>query len=52
MDCGQNTNCTLSRVIQREDYKNREIRSAPLPTAYDKTATDFFWVLNCIVITY
>ena len=32
--------CTLPRVIQSEDYKNRKNRLAPLPTAYDKTSQD------------
>ena len=43
---------TLLRVIQREDYKNRKKRLAPLPTAYDKTSTGSYEVSFCSLSQY
>ena len=43
---------THSRVIQREDYKNRKKRLAPLPTAYDKTSTGSYGVSFCSLSQY
>ena len=43
---------THSRVIQREDYKNRKKRLAPLPTTYDRTSTGSYEVSFCSLSQY